>query len=235
MKSRPVFCPNCSSRLRAENIHVQELTGKCECCDNLFSLDLRRITPDSGAPGPKPSRPKGVATERGWDGELLIVRRWFELGLFGLLFFCILWDGFLVCWYSAMLTDWKGWHAILIPILHLAVGVCLTYGLVGGFLNKTVIYVDWEMLRVRHGPVPWPGNRDLLVDEIHGMEIDYVRASNGQPDYALTAHTDGRGVVLLTGMNCEQAKFIAWQIADYLSVPLSHCKSTFQSRRPTNS
>ena len=231
MKSHSVFCPNCSSRIGAENINVHEFVGKCEGCDHVFPLNLRRIRPNTESPGPEPSQPSGVVIDRGWDRELLIVRRWFEPGLFGLLFFCIVWDGFLVFWYSMVLFGMEQrhqfeWMPVLFPLLHVATGVWMTYYVIAGFFNESVICTDWELFWVRHGPVPWYGNRDLLIEEIQGFEVDLGHSTNNQPSYSLSAHVDdGRKMVLVAGLQLRQAQYIGWHLANYLSVPLSESLS----------
>jgi hypothetical protein len=114
------------------------------------------------------------------------------------------------------------WMAMVFPICHVAVGVGLTYYVIAGFLNKSTIFLDDAILAVRHGPVPWLGNRTLETDGILGIEMDYVYSSQDQPNFAVSAHAeDGRQVVLLRGLNFKQAEYIAWQLAHALGVPLS--------------
>lgn len=87
------------------------------------------------------------------------------------------------------------------------------------------------MLCVRHGPVPWYGNRELLIDEVRGVEIDYVYSSNEKPQYSVSVHViaadlqdanqdreeksfylvssqvdEGRQIVLLSGVKYPEAK-----------------------------
>lgn len=229
MESQPVICPNCSSQLRGDDINIHELIGKCARCDHIFRLTIPRDSiPVEKTIGAEPSRPSGILIDDELTDALLILRRWFHPTLFFLLFFCIAWDGFLVFWYAiALFGDAQGkgteWIAILFPICHVAVGVGLTYYVIAGFLNTSSIFVDREWLMVRHGPVPWIGNRQLRVDEILGIEIDYTYSSDHQPRYSVSAHVeDGRQMVLLKGIQPKQADYIAWQLANKLGVPLSN-------------
>lgn len=228
MEPQPVVCPNCSSQLRGDDINIQELVGKCGRCDHLFRLEIPGPAPANEILGAEPSRPSGIVIEHGLNDELLILRRWFHPVLFFLLFFCIAWDGFLVFWYSiALFGDVQGdgfeWIAILFPICHVAVGIGLTYSVIAGFLNKTTLFVDRDFLSVRHGPVPWIGNRELLIESIQGIELDYVYSNDQQASYAVSAHADdGRQVVLLSGIPEKQADYIAWHLANRLGVPLAN-------------
>lgn len=228
MDSEPVYCPNCSTQVRGENINIQEMVGKCARCDHIFRLTIDSPPPIKDSLGPEPSRPAGIAIEQGMHDELLLTRRWFHPSLIFLLFFCIAWDGFLIFWYSIAIfggakADGFNWMMILFPICHVAVGVGLTYFVIAGFLNKSTIFLDADLLAVRHGPVPWFGNCTLDTSGILGIELDYVSSKDSQPNYAVSAHADdGKQVVLLRGLNAKQAEYIAWQVANRLQVPLSN-------------
>ncbi len=66
--------------------------------------------------------------------------------------------------YGFSLTSW-------LPYLLLLPGVGLAYWAVCGFVNRTVIRAG-ETLSIRHGPLPWPGNRRLPADQVRQL---YVR------------------------------------------------------------
>lgn len=55
---------------------------------------------------------------------------------------------------------------LLIPILPLAISVGLTYFVVCTFFNRTVVSISHEFLEVKHGPLPWMGNRRIPVGEV---------------------------------------------------------------------
>ncbi len=102
---------------------------------------------------------------------LVLSWRWFEPALFFLLFFAIAWDAFLVGWYAVGLTMTAiaGPMAIIMlvfPIAHVAVGVGMTYTVLAGFLNRTRIEVTTNELTVRHGPIPWKGNRRYAAGQV---------------------------------------------------------------------
>ena len=58
-----------------------------------------------------------------------------------------------------------------LPYLLLLPGVGLAYWAVCGFVNRTVICAGGT-LSIRHGPLPWPGNRRLPADQVRQL---YVR------------------------------------------------------------
>ncbi len=227
--SQQVQCPNCSARVTAADINIAALIAKCAQCDHVFPLpgvtsgvaDLRKTLP-------APARPDGIVHEDGPGGELYIRRRWFHPSAFGLLFFCIFWDGFLVFWYAMAfnaLFQGKGafvWVPILFPILHVAVGVGLTYTVVATILNKTQILVDGDTLHIRHRPILWGGNHDLPLAEIRGFELDRKHARNSSATYSIgVQRANGSRVDLLTGLGVDQASYIAFCLAEHLNVPLT--------------
>ena len=63
--------------------------------------------------------------------------------------------------------------ALLFPLLHVSVGVGLTYYVIAGFLNRTEVRATRGELSVSHGPVPWPGNKSVAA---HAVEQLYCQA-----------------------------------------------------------
>lgn len=113
---------------------------------------------------PRPERVVETRDERG----LTLTYRWFTPAHLFMLFFCIFWDGFLVFWYGIALTRGAGPTDVMLwfPLLHVAVGVGLTYSTLAGFLNRTSLVVGNGELVVRHGPIPWFGNRTVSSTDL---------------------------------------------------------------------
>jgi len=225
-----VYCTNCERLVPAENINIVELVAKCGGCDHIFWLsDLgnwpgSKKSADDKSP---PSRPSGVKVEQGSISGTRILLSWFSPAVFFLLFFCIAWDSFLVFWYSmALFAPGEGgfqWIAILFPIAHVAVGVSLTYFVVASFLNTTKIEVSNFDVSVRHGPVPWLGNKTINRKDILEIELDYngsSDSSSGRLKSICAHHQNGDQVVLINSLEKSKADFIAWELASLLKVNL---------------
>jgi len=102
-------------------------------------------------------------------GGLTLVYAWFRPMYVFLLFFCIFWDGFLVFWYrTALAHPSPGSIALWFPLIHVGVGVGITYSTIAGFLNRTRVSVDAGEVTIRHGPVPWIGNRKIPAAALPG-------------------------------------------------------------------
>ena len=207
-----VQCPNCGTMLRSDDMNLATMAAKCRRCDSL--LDLKPLLSTAGADGhrtPAAERPI-IPTPPGFriaetQLGLRIVRRWFASGLFMSALFCIAWDSFLVFWYYMAFTQpgpgpWN-WIMIIFPVGHVAVGIGVTYSTLAGFVNDTRISVEDGQLTVRHGPLPWPGNRSFQTVDIDQLftEQNTHRAKGGQTfTYRLCAvMKDGRKEVVLSG------------------------------------
>jgi hypothetical protein len=112
---------------------------------------------------------------------------------------------------------------LVFPLLHLAVGVFLTYYTVAGIYNRTIITVGQGTLSIQHGPLPWPGSRVLQASEISQLycEENTSRGRNGpQTSYRLSAVTsDNKKINLLTGFDSpDSARFLERQVEEWLGI-----------------
>ncbi|AKJ00265.1 Hypothetical protein AA314_01891 [Archangium gephyra] len=190
--------------MRAEDVDFELSLAKCHACNAVYNLTGRR----------PPSRPKAALPERFQVEEhgqgTTISWRWFRAYHVFMVFFCLLWNGFLFVWYFVALTHEAPLIVTLFPLLHTGVGLFLIYMTVAGFVNSTRIEVSREELRIQHGPLPWSGNRTLSGRELTQVYGQEVRGSKGSVSYSLLAlDTQRRQVKLLTGLEAkEQALYL---------------------------
>jgi predicted Zn finger-like uncharacterized protein len=229
MEAQTVHCPNCQAIVPAADINIAALVAKCSQCNRVFSLPIEtaRAADDSNSQ-PELGCPGGVVREIGPGGELFIRRQWFQPMYVFLAFFCVFWCGFLVFWYAMALTHLPAgnmmWMPILFPLMHVAIGVGLSYFVIAGFLNSTRILIDRDFVHVRHQPVPWRGNRDVPREQIRAIEMSVGWTQNHQPMFSICSNgDDGRQTVLVSNINYNQARYIGVQIADYLAVRFISC------------
>ncbi|MEO1628260.1 MAG: hypothetical protein AAFV25_24135, partial [Bacteroidota bacterium] len=133
--------------------------------------------------------------------ELNIQFRWFTPVAFFLAFFCVVWDGFLIFWYAMGSQSDAPIFFYVFPLLHVAVGVGLTYYTICLFMNKTYIKVGGGELDIRHAPVPWwRGNTQIAANEIEQLYVKEVKQNkkNGQYNYKLQARLhNGKHISIL--------------------------------------
>ena len=166
--------------------------------------------------------PKHITMEYGSDG-LHLVYRWFNAGHIALAIFCFVWDGFLVFWYSVAFREGSPLVMLVFPLLHVAVGVALTYTALAGFYNKTVVTVGMGKLSIHHTPIPWPGNQTLDAADLKQLysEEHIIRGKNGtRTVYRLNAVTQNdRKIKLISNMESpEEARFLERKVEEQLGI-----------------
>jgi hypothetical protein len=246
-----INCTSCGARIPASDVNLDRMVAKCGICDSVFDFSEQLAAATSGsrqrrrAPVGLPARMKILVDEslrRGGEGgyrraerptrgDLVIQRRWFDPAkhLF-LLLFCVAWDGFLVVWYGALLSGSPGVRsggsmlmAYLFPLLHVSVGVFLTYTVIAGLFNTTEIGLRGDAFFVRHGPIPWRGNRTLGASTIKQLfcQEKISRSKNGETrTYQLSAILDDDGRLALVGdlPELEQALFLEQALEERLGI-----------------
>ena len=126
-----------------------------------------------------------------------IIRKWFGPKIIFLTFFVIVWDGFLFFWYSKAIHS-QNMMSLLFPILHVAVGIGLTYSVIAGYLNKTYVRVDKSSIVIKDSPLPFFRNKTLNssdIKQIYSKE-KISRSSEGgsSVSYEVHALTNGKKI-----------------------------------------
>ena len=231
-----VYCPQCGTPIAAEDMNLDTMAAKCRSCSALFSLasfvegDTERSRRDRTLAKDVPM-PRAIRVDE-TDGALRITRRWWSPVFIFLVFFCIAWDGFLIFWYKVALSDDAPWLMALFPIVHVAVGIGLTYWTIAGFVNRTEIVVDSRELSVVHKPMPWFGATRLSVDQIDQLycKQKISHGKNGTSvSYQLFASEKGGGKQkILSGlMDSDHALFIERRVESYLGIRDRHMAGEF--------
>ena len=103
-------------------------------------------------------------------GTLRIGWKWPRIAGVVIAVFAVSWNGFLVSWYSNLLTQGSAPSAMFtFPIVHVVVGLVLPYVALAFFLNYTLVEVGEGMLKVRHRPLPFPGNRTVSSADVRQL------------------------------------------------------------------
>ena len=103
---------------------------------------------------------------------------------------------------------------------------------VAGWMNRTHILVSREKSAVRHGPIPWIGNKQLEVSNLKQL---YAKENRSQSDgdtsklyevHAIT-HND-LNIKLVSGLKTsEQALYIEQEVEKYLGIEDTPVKGEF--------
>ncbi len=167
-------CPDCQKPVPAEDVNIKLGVGKCLACDAVFSLADQMGQPLKSLRSNLPVAPPKHYRVEDFGPDLTIGWRWYTHAIWFLVFFAIFWDGFLIVWYSIAITalvhgnggDAGTWIMLIFPMLHLLVGLGLTYVCLITFFNRTEIKLAGGELSVHLGPFPVWGNRRLPTVEV---------------------------------------------------------------------
>lgn len=234
-------CPSCGGKG-----HMIDGSNRfrCDYCgtESLVQLSYQQMQAPSAVPErqeevirPKTPIPSTVRTERDENGSR-IIQRWYSAKYIFMAFFCVIWDSFLCFWYSMVLGGFGisgiGGGGIggpplifaLFPMLHVAVGVYLTYSTLAGFLNSTTVELTHDTLATYYHPLPWPGEKKIPTSEIKQLYCKEVRKTGKHGSvsctYNLYAVTqDDRQVQLLSGLDTpDLAHYFEQQIETWLRI-----------------
>lgn len=153
----------------------------------------------------------------------IIRRTWFSHMVWLLIPFCIFWNSFLIFMYSSMLTHASGASLLpllLFPLLHVTIGIGLTYFVVCTFFNKTDIILESSALTVKTHPLPWPGNKSIPAETVADFLVRerFTQSENSsRVSYSIYyVDTTNRERRLITGLKTrEQADYIASSLTRY--------------------
>lgn len=233
-------CPSCGGKG-----HMIEGTNRfhCDYCgtESLIQLTYQQMQAPAAVPErkeevirPKTPVPSTIITEHDANGSR-IIQRWYSAKYIFMAFFCVVWDGFLCFWYSMVLggmglTSMSGGGMggpplifALFPLVHVAVGLYLTYSTIAGFVNKTTVELTPGTLAIYFDPLPWPGEKKISTAEIKQLYCKEIhkRSKNGvHYTYNLYAVTqDDRQVQLLSGLDSpELARYFEQQLETWLRI-----------------
>lgn len=247
-----VSCKRCGVPIPADDINLEHLVAKCRRCNAVFDLTAQleasrgEVSGIDVARSQRPQRhevamPEGFRVVRGPNGgffgvgygngaqcprsSVTLVRRWFNpVADLALLFFAVVWNAFLVFWYSAvLLMPNVPWIMVVFPIGHVAVGIGIGYRALAGLINRTTIAVTSEALSVRHGPLPWAGNRTLDANQVTQLYcMDKVTNTKNGTRTTWEVHANlanGSSLALVSGLTAlNQALYIEQEVERALAI-----------------
>jgi hypothetical protein len=216
-------CPSCASAIRDSDYDHGRGMIRCGYCKALMLPPPQNRTSSMGYRHrpeiPLPARMNLETTV----GGLKITRRWCSWVVLFLILFCIVWNSSLAFWFGMLPKMNVPVVFTLLPMLHVAAGIGITYFTLASIINKTVIAIDRGTLGISHGPLPWPGRRRIdtnLIDQLYCKEI--VRHGEDGPIVShelWVALKNGHSSKLIgAGLNVDQALYIEQQIERFLGM-----------------
>ena len=218
-----ITCESCGAPIDADDVNLDTGVAKCTACNAVFRFEeqLARENEETERRNAGRPQPKSVTVDPA-GGGVTYRHRWFSWKIVFFTVFCLFWDSFLVFWYAMAFRD-PDPMALLLPLIHLAVGVGLTYFTIAGYVNSTTVHLDRGHLSVRHGPLPWPGQVDVGTKDLRQLfcEERVTRGKNG-PNYSYRLHAvlaDGTRRKLLSGLDTpEVPRYLEQQLEARLQI-----------------
>ncbi|MAQ15730.1 MAG: hypothetical protein CMN30_13170 [Sandaracinus sp.] len=227
-------CPSCSGTIPESEIRAARQVARCPACDATVRLgrdgdhwiaqSVVEAAPPEGlrihADEPPSRNEAGYREAVRTGGTFHASRRWWTPVVIFLTFFTLFWDGFLVLWYGIALSGGaSGGTAIMLcfPLIHVAVGVGLTWFVVASWFNRTDVRVADGRLTCTHGPIPVPFDKakPVALDDVDLFEVEATRVRqrsgrNAQSRWTVMARMrDGRKVPVVTRIGAEEhARFL---------------------------
>jgi hypothetical protein len=220
-----IVCPACGTILPDRYVMLTVRRAVCAACGEHFPIDTQLASPISPSRRPRTpvSLPDGLSHEPG-PADMTVRWRWPRRRAAPVLFFAVIWSGFLAFWVFLIVTNESPKLNPLL-LLHGAIAVFLLYLFLAYWLNSSWVELQTGRLQVRHGPIPWLGNRDLPTEWIGQLfsQMYQERGKRGRrrlATYRLKAlMTDGSELLLLHNMATpEQALYLEQEIERYLGI-----------------
>lgn len=156
-----------------------------------------------------------------------IARRWFGWETLLATGIAIFWDSVIFTWYGSVSSQTPAF-VVYLPILHVVVGFLITYYALASWINQTHIEASQQRIRVRHGPLPWIGGKEIDAYDVkqlyakskHSWFRFRVSFSSSDPDFEVRAITKrGKNVKVVGGLTTqEQAIFVEQQLEKFLRI-----------------
>jgi serine/threonine protein kinase len=168
--------------------------------------------------------------------EIYIPPKGFSLGLLPVIGFAIIWNGFLVFWYSIALSTWSsgGWFAAFFALLHVGVGIWLILQILFAFFGKVWFQLDQEKISLRYQLFgfkyhrPRPASRHQIL-KLERTQTTYKRDSEGsrievKPQINIWAGTKKFGIGGGGLLSEIELDWLANELSDWLGLPVTQEK-----------
>ena len=159
------------------------------------------------------------------DGSSLRMSfRWISRGFMNAAVKCLVWGTLFVVGLTIVLTCNDPFIICLLAIFStpfVAFGLLGVYATLAVLVNNTVVKVTSEFLTVKHGPLPWWGNRSLPIDELERLCCyKHTRKDSASVSYSVDALTNGGNKIDLVRdlLNVAEALFIKQELERWLKI-----------------
>jgi hypothetical protein len=170
-------CTRCNGQIQAEDCNLSTLVARCRACQHVFRF-ADQLEPEAQEPPAtlRAKRPANLVVDN--RSSAFGRRIWWPWAdaraKSGTILVCVYCDAMLaLLWFFPSNPQRLYDPAYLVPMsFFVAVAVCLNYYTVARVVNRTSVELDGGQLTLRHGPVPWPGNRAFEMADVDEVVFD---------------------------------------------------------------
>lgn len=169
-----LLCPKCGVAIPGVDLDLGRGIGVCRPCGEIVPLPAAPPAPLAyvdDAPivryRPENFRFDETSTETSYRAAIPPRR----LAVVPRLFFTLFWDAFMVMWYAIAIAGGV-WPMAIFGLLHLGVGVWMTYGVLVALFNTSRLTIEGGRVRFVNGPVPTRGRLDVAISEVDAFVIE---------------------------------------------------------------
>lgn len=231
MNTHQLTCKACGKPIEAASANHEMAICECQACYAVFSL-----LDGGGTPTTVELSKSQVAVPRGiqvddWGPELRITWRWFTHLHWLHVFVALGWNGWVVLWYFNTIGRLTGLLpgadtpiaesvSLLVGVPMAICGVALIYLLTCRCINKTVIVVSQDELRVHQGPLSFGFAQPVLsASQLKQLYCVKTRSRESTCYDVMAALNSGKTSCLVAGLKqLDQAQFIVQQIEQRLKI-----------------
>jgi len=216
-----ITCTTCHREIPASDVDIKSKIAKCNACNNVFDFSSQVSSSGGTISRENLGIPKNVEVNYIENG-MQIVRRWFSPVIIALTLFCCFWDGFMIVWFTIAIREGQ-WMMAAFGSIHGIIGVCLTYFVICGYVNRTYITISYDALSVVHKPLPAPGQKTVKrsdLKQLYSKEKVHHGRNGTSYSYDVMAITHSEETIkILSGLSAsEQALFIEQEIEKYIGI-----------------
>ncbi len=222
-----LHCKNCNEPISSENVNINKTLAKCDHCGSMFTFE------DDVFFENKRGRPEFIMPE-GTEVLKMLTSMEIELSWFKSMkrsniafevMFTVMWNVVLLAIAMGALAG-GSLGVLLFLSVHLAVGLGMGYRLLSKFVNKTIINVNDDRIKLEHGPMKLfqKAGYNIKNEDVAQLYVtEYVTnmSKNNQPLKAFGLYLilkNGKRVQLLKDSNKETALYLEQEIERYLKI-----------------
>lgn len=161
-----------------------------------------------------------------YDEYIHMQKTWFGASTIFMSVFFAIWVGAAIYMFGLMGNNFSrmdGAFGLIIPVVFGLATLGFAYANVANYFNKTDIFVSADLMEIKIGPMPWPGNKRLETKNIVEFYVKTVVSGSGNKrsvDYQIWyRREDGKRLKFLSGFSYpETAEFIERKLEDYLGL-----------------